>query len=88
MASAMTRLEQTRPVQSLVREYEWFHTTVGILGNLTFFVGSIFFLFADLKTVGTWLFIIGSFGMLIGALGRALVDHIEEHHPEPAASGH
>lgn len=78
MTSATTRLDQAGPVQALVRDYQWFHTTVGILGNLTFFVGSIFFLFETLKTVGTWLFIIGSFGMLVGALGRALVDHIEK----------
>ncbi len=86
MTSPTTRLEQTGPVQTLVRDYQWFHTTVGILGNLTFFVGSIFFLFETLKTVGTWLFIIGSFGMLVGALGHALVDHIEKERSAGSSS--
>ncbi|MGV0821104.1 YrhK family protein [Martelella sp. AMO21009] len=30
------------------------------------------------KTLGVWLFIIGSFFMLIGALGRLLVDLSDE----------
>ena len=52
---------------------EWFHTLLGILGNVAFVVGSIFFLFESLKTAGVWLFIIGSTGMLVGSLGQIVV---------------
>jgi uncharacterized membrane protein len=53
---------------------QWLHQGIGVLGGLTFFVGSIFFLYEDpWKRVGTWLFIIGSFGMFIGNLGSVIV---------------
>lgn len=87
MTSAAIRLEQFGPVQSLLREYEWFHTTVGICGNLAFVVGSVLFLFESLKTAGVWLFILGSFGMLIGALGRALVNRIEDERDSDRRGG-
>ena len=56
------------------------HLTLGLLGNLTFFVGSALFLPAleEYKVLGVWLFIIGSFLMLIGSIGRFLVDIWEE----------
>lgn len=60
-------------IRALTRRFEPIHTGIGIFGNIAFFVGSIFFLFAGLKTVGTWLFIVGSFGMLIGGVGRAII---------------
>lgn len=62
------------PVQEFIRNYTWVHTTLGLLGNLTFFVGSVCFLFEALKTAGTWLFIVGAALMLVGAVGRALVN--------------
>ncbi|AQZ53771.1 MULTISPECIES: YrhK family protein [Martelella] len=64
------------PIRTLVREYGWIHLSLGLLGNIGFFVGSIFFLpsLEQYKTLGVWLFIVGSFFMLIGALGRLLVD--------------
>jgi|TARA_R100000049_G_scaffold5302_1_gene15179 hypothetical protein len=44
-----------------------------------FFVGSVFFLLAfdSYQTLGVWLFIIGSFLMMIGALGELGVKVIE-----------
>lgn len=60
----------------LVQDYEWVHTTLGLIGNVSFFVGSIFFLFEPLKTAGIWLFIVGSAGMLVGSVGRAVVNHV------------
>ena len=63
----------THPVEELVQDYEWFHTLFGIIGNVAFVVGSIFFLFESLKTAGVWLFIIGSSGMLVGSLGQIVV---------------
>ncbi len=60
-------------IQEFVTTYQWIHTSLGILGNLTFFIGSIFFLWESTRTMGTWLFIVGSAGMLIGSLGHLLV---------------
>jgi len=60
-------------VKIFVSKYKWIHTIIGIIGNVCFFVGSIFFLFETLQTAGTWLFIFGSLGMLIGSIGSAIV---------------
>ena len=67
-------------IKVLVQDYSWIHLTLGLLGNLTFFVGSALFLPAleEYKVLGVWLFIIGSFLMLIGSVGRFLVDIWEE----------
>lgn len=75
----MSELQQRRKsvrqsaLAIFVREYEWIHWGLGLLGNLTFFVGSILFLSDDTESIGVWLFIIGSAGMLIGSLGRYIV---------------
>ena len=63
-------------LKTLVRDYEWIHVSLGLFGNLCFFVGSVLFLPAlePWKLTGVWLFIVGSFCMLVGAVGRALVD--------------
>ena len=61
------------PFATLLRDYEWVHLTLGLIGNVCFVVGSAFFLYETLKIEGTWLFIIGSSGMLIGAVGSAVV---------------
>jgi hypothetical protein len=60
-------------IRGFITEYKWIYTILGIIGNVCFFVGSIFFLFETLQTAGTWLFIFGSLGMLIGSLGSAIV---------------
>jgi hypothetical protein len=59
--------------RAFFEKYEWIHTTLGILGNVLFFVGSIMFLYEALKRLGVWLFIVGSFLMLVGAVGDAVV---------------
>lgn len=61
-------------MQRFVRNYEWIHTSLGLVGNTAFLVGSVFFLWESLRRAGTWLFIVGAFGMLVGSLGRAIVD--------------
>ncbi|MCU7556029.1 YrhK family protein [Alteromonas sp. ASW11-19] len=68
----------------IVNEYGWIHISLGLFGNITFFVGSILFLptFEEYKTLGVWLFIIGSFFMLIGSLGRLLVDITDNRHAD------
>lgn len=51
-------------------DFGWIHQGLGVAGALSFFVGSILFLWKDpLQLIGVWLFIIGSFGMLIGNVG-------------------
>lgn len=61
-------------IHRFLQDYEWIHISVGVIGNATFFVGSIFFLpaYHSMMTVGVWLFITGSLLMLLGALGGGL----------------
>ncbi len=70
----------SNPIKTLVQDYGWIHLSLGLFGNLAFFVGSILFLpsLEPWKTLGVWLFIVGAFFMLIGSLGRLLVDVWED----------
>ena len=65
-----------RPFEILVKDYEWIHLSVGLIGHVSFLAGSVLFLpaFEPLKTLGVWLFILGAAAMLVGYAGRALVD--------------
>lgn len=69
------------PIRTFLREFEWIHTGVGILGNLSFAVGSVLFLSEATMRVGVWFFIVGSFGMLIGSVGAALLKFEREGGP-------
>jgi hypothetical protein len=71
-----TKAVVENPVKTLVQEYGWVHLSVGLIGNFTFFIGSLLFLPAlePMKLYGVWLFIAGAFLMTIGSLGRLLVD--------------
>ena len=64
------------PLRVVIQDYSWIHTAIGLFGNLTFFVGSILFFerFEDYKDIGVWLFVIGSFLMLIGSVGNFFVN--------------
>lgn len=70
----------SKPLKIIVQDYGWIHTSVGLLGNIAFFLGSILFLpqFEEWKVTGVWLFIVGSFLMLVGALGNLLVGLFEK----------
>lgn len=70
----MKPLERT--LRTFFDDFEWIHITLGLFGNLTFFIGSVFFLYESLKTAGIWLFIIGSFFMLVGSIGSGLVRYV------------
>ncbi len=63
-------------IKVIVNDYGWIHLSLGLLGNIAFFVGSILFLphFEMYKTLGVWFFIFGAFFMLLGSVGRLLVD--------------
>ena len=63
-----------RLLRTLYRDYGWVHRGIGLFGNTCFFVGSIFFLYPDWLHLGTWLFILGAGGMLIGSVGSSLVE--------------
>ena len=47
----------SNPIKTLVHEYGWIHLSLGLFGNLSFFVGSVLFLpaFDQWKTIGVWL---------------------------------
>lgn len=55
--------------QRFVRTYPWVHLTLGLLGNVLFVAGSVSLLL-EARPAGTWLFLCGSIGMLIGRLGE------------------
>lgn len=61
------------PIRTFLREFEWIHTGIGIFGNLSFAVGSVLFLSEATMRAGVWFFVVGSFGMLIGSVGSALI---------------
>lgn len=64
----------TRRFRRWANDFGWFHQGIGMLGGVSFFVGSILFLWKDpLQMIGVWLFIIGSFGMMIGNIGSFLI---------------
>ncbi|HKK31546.1 MAG TPA: YrhK family protein [Alphaproteobacteria bacterium] len=65
----------SNPIRILVRDYGWVHLSLGLFGNIAFFVGSVLFLprFEPIQTIGVWLFIVGAFFMAIGSLGRLLL---------------
>ena len=69
-------------IKTLVQDFGWIHTGIGVFGNTSFFAGSILFLPGlgtwqavdmEWQTVGVWLFIFGAFFMLVGAVGDLLV---------------
>lgn len=62
-------------VREFMTEFEWIHIGLGLLGNVSFLVGSVFFLWESLKTAGVWLFIIGATGMLTGSIGSGIVKY-------------
>ena len=50
----------------------WVHLVIGLIGNLFFVLGSFMFLEPSTTRLGTWFFIIASWGLLIGVLGEIL----------------
>ncbi|SFW75269.1 YrhK-like protein [Amycolatopsis australiensis] len=61
-----------------IREFPAVHLAIGVIGNVIFFVGSVLFIWHATEDVAIWLFIIGSAGMMLGAVGQAFYTY-ERH---------
>lgn len=69
-------------LQDVATEFRWLHQAIGVVGGMTFFVGSVLFLYDGLlQRAGVWLFIVGSAGMLVGNVGNTLITY-ERHELE------
>lgn len=70
-----------RALSKLVHAFPWFHRWVGAAGNTMFFVGSAALLFGGsliASDASTWLFILGSLGMMVDSFGEKLYRYEEE----------
>lgn len=66
-------------LRQLATGFTWLHQGIGVLGGVTFLVGSVLFLYDGLlQRAAVWLFIVGSAGMLVGNVGSALLTY-ERH---------
>ena len=68
----MLLLIYLRHIRRYAHDIPWVHLAVGLFGNAAFVVGSLFFLSPTLTRAGTWLFVVASWGMLIGVLGEIM----------------
>lgn len=58
---------------AVLSDFPWVHLALGLFGNTLFVVGSVLFFWESTKTLGIWLFVFGSSGMLLGSVGELLV---------------
>lgn len=65
-----TRPERGR-IRQFVDDYPYVHLGLTVLGNAVFVVGSALFL-VEMRTPGTWAFLLGSAAMLLGSIGTLL----------------
>lgn len=72
-------------IRTLVDDYRYIHLGIGLFGNAMFVAGSVLFLerFSQWHHLAVWLFILGSAGMFVGAMGKAAKD-IHEAEEEPS----
>ncbi len=77
-----------RHIRRFTHDIPWVHMGVGLFGNAAFVVGSLFFLSPTLTRIGTWLFVVASWGMLIGVIGEVLARYEAKQRakvpPQPA----
>ena len=64
--------------KTFVREFPAVHLAIGVIGNIIFFAGSVLFIWHTTEVVAIWLFIVGAFGMMLGAIGQAFYTY-ERH---------
>jgi hypothetical protein len=69
----MFLLIYVRHIRRYAHDVPWVHLGVALVGNLAFVIGSLFFLSPALTRAGTWLFVVASWGLLIGVIGEILV---------------
>lgn len=66
-------------LKTFVHKYRWIHLSIGLLGNTSFVVGSLMYLFEHSREVGTWFWLAGSVGMLLGRIGEAFAEGLDHH---------
>jgi len=64
-------------LENFVDGYSWIHTSIGLIGNIYFVIGSVMFMSPAWKQTAVWFFLTGSSGMLIGTLGNALAMELD-----------
>ena len=74
----LAMVKKTNTAQRLAADYEPLSTWIGLAGNALFLVGSVLFLWESVQLYGTWLFILGAFGMLVESVAGALRRSIDE----------
>ncbi len=76
--------DQTRrkwqPLRAWVNNNQAIHTGIGLVGNASFFIGSVFFFWDTLKVAGVCLFVLGSLFMLVGSAGDTIVKYETRRH--------
>ena len=68
-----TTRTKRRWLGAVLGDFPWVHLGLGLFGNTLFVVGSVLFFWESTKTLGVWLFVFGSSGMLLGSVGELLV---------------
>ena len=76
-----------KAIRRVAYEYPWFHRWMGLIGNVSFVIGSIFFLYKGLEVTGTWIFILASTGMMIDSFGEKLTRREAERRHRAAQGG-
>jgi len=61
-----------RHIRRYAHDVPWVHMGVALFGNIAFVIGSLFFLSPALTRAGTWLFVVASWGLLVGVIGEIL----------------
>jgi hypothetical protein len=66
----MLLLLYIRHIRRYAHDIPWIHLGIALVGNFAFVLGSLFFLSPALTRAGTWLFVVASWGLLIGVIGE------------------
>jgi hypothetical protein len=75
-----------RHIRRYAHDVPWVHMGVALFGNIAFVIGSLFFLYPELTRAGTWLFVVASWGLLIGVIGEILVRYEAKQRVREAAT--
>jgi YrhK-like protein len=75
-----------RHIRRYAHDIPWVHMGVALFGNIAFVIGSIFFLYPALTRAGTWLFVVASWGLLVGVIGEILARYESRQRARVAAA--